>query len=164
MKLTGAICIAMAAVWGRWQQLSVQRRRRETLRSLIAALYQMAEEIRVARTPMPQLLECIGRSRGGAAGGQFRRTAALLKRECTLAQAWRGALEGVDVSAEAMTVLRELAAGLQGDEEAVCRAVFRAVGALERLAETEARQRLEAERRGNALWFSASALLVILLL
>ena len=164
MKLMGAVCITAAAVWGRWQQLSVQRRRRETLRSLIAALYQMAEEIRVARTPMPQLLDCIGRSRGGAAGGQFRRTAALLKRECTLAQAWCGALEGVDVSAEAMTVLRELATGLQGDEEAVCRAVFRTVGALERLAEREERQRLEAERRGNALWFSASALLVILLL
>lgn len=164
MKLMGAVCIAMAAVWGRWQQLSAQRRRRETLRALIAALYQMAEEIRIARTPMPQLLNCIGRSRGGAAGGQFRRTAALLKRECTLADAWLGALESVDVSAEAMTVLRDLAAGLQGDEEAVCRAISRTVGALERLAETEERQRPDTERRGNALWFSASALLVILLM
>jgi len=164
MKWMGALCIAGAAVWGRWQQLSSQRRRRETLRGLIAALYQMAEEIRVARTPMPQLMACIGRSRGGAAGGQFRRTAALLKGECTLAEAWLSALEGVDVSGEALAVLRELASGLQGDEEAVCRAILRAVGALERLAETEERQRPDAERRGNALWFSASALLVILLL
>ena len=164
MKLMGAVCIAAAALWGRWQQLSVQRRRRETLRSLIAALYQMAEEIRIARPPMPQLLECIGRSRGGAAGGQFRRTAALLRREYTLAEAWRGALEGMEVSGEAMTVLRELAAGLQGDEEAVCRSILRAVSSLERLAEMEARQRWETERRGNALWFSGSALLVILLL
>ncbi|MBQ7778729.1 MAG: stage III sporulation protein AB [Oscillibacter sp.] len=164
MKLMGALCIACGAVWGRWQQLSAQRRRRETVRGLIAALRQMAEEIRIARTPMPQLLSCLGRSRGGEAGRFFHAVAAGLESGHALPEAWRLALADLSLPDEPMTVLRELAAGLSGDEEAVYRAVTLAADALERQALAWERQRPEAERRGNALWFSASALLVILLI
>ena len=164
MKWMGVLCIAGAAVWGRWQQLSAARRRRETQAGMTAALRQMAEEIRVIRTPMPQLLSCLGRSCGGETGRFFRSVAEELLRGRALGEAWRRALEDLELSAEALSVLRESAAGLQGDEEGVCRALTLAIGRLERLEEAEARQRTEVERRGNALWFSASALLVILLI
>ena len=161
MKWLGALCIAAAAVWGRWQQLSAARRQRETQAGMTAALRQMAEEIRVARTPMPQLLSCLGRSWFGEPGRFFKTAVAGLRDGSPLPEAWAGAVEELDLSARALGVLRELAAGLHGG---VCRALTLAIGRLERLEEAEARQRTEVERRGNALWFSASALLVILLI
>ena len=164
MKLMGALCIACGAVWGRWQQLDTQRRRRETLCGLIAALRQMAEEIRIARTPMPQLLACLGRSRGGEPGRFFHRVVAGLESGHALPESWRLALGGLALPSETLAVLRELAVGLSGDEEAVYRAVTLGADALERQALAWERQRPDAERRGNALWFSASALLVILLI
>ena len=163
MKWLGALCIAGAAVWGRWQQLDSARRQRETQEGMTAALRQMAEEIRVARTPMPQLLVCLGRSCGGETGRFFRAAAEELRRGRALEEAWRRALACLGLPAEAMTALRELAAGLQGDEEGVCRALALAIDRLERQARMREQHRLEIERRGNAMWFSASALLVILL-
>lgn len=164
MRWLGVLCIAGAAVWGRWQQLAAARQLRETRDAVTAALRQMAEEIRVARTPMPRLLACVGRSCGGETGRFFFGAAGRLGRGSSLEAAWRAALEGLDLPNEALAVLRELAAGLQGDEEGVCRALCLAADRLERQAEQAERRRPEMERRGNALWFSASALLVILLI
>lgn len=164
VKLTGCICVVIAAVWARWLQLDAARRQRETLAGMIAALGQIAEEIRMARTPMPALLACIGRSRSGGEGAFFRAVSAALSAGISLCDAWRGALDGLALPAESLAVLRELANGLQGDEEKVCNAVSLATKKLEKQAERAEKQRPEAERRATALWFSASALLVILLI
>ena len=108
MKWLGALCIAGAAVWGRWQQLDLSRRQRETQERMTAALRQMAEEIRVARTPMPALLDWLGRSCDGEAGGFFQTAAEGLRRGRELGAAWRRALACLDLPAEEMTALREL--------------------------------------------------------
>lgn len=164
MKWMGALCIAVAAVWGRWEQLAAARRQRETLAGMTAALRQMAEEVRVARTPMPQLLACLGRSCSGETGRFFHTAAEGLRDGGTLGELWKTALEEIELPGEALGVLRELAAGLQGDEEGVCRALSLAVSRLDQQAAAWDRRRQAVEQRGNALWFSASALLVILLI
>ena len=60
LKLLGSVCILGGSVLAVWQQLRERRRRQEVLADLIAALRQMAEEIRLVRTPLPQLLEQAG--------------------------------------------------------------------------------------------------------
>ena len=63
-----------------------------------------------------------------------------------------------------LAVLEELGQDLRGDEEKICKAISLAGKRLEKqLAEWDER-RAETEKRTTALWFSASALLVILLI
>ncbi len=57
-----------------------------------------------------------------------------------------------------------LAQGLQGDEENACKAISHVTYELAKSAEKAERTRPEEEKRAAALWFSASALLVILLI
>ena len=148
----------------RWVQLSAARRRRDTLAGLAAGLEQMAEEIRMARTPMPSLLDCLARSRRGPERAFFHRAAEELRRGTELPQAWQRAVETLDLPPRTLAVLEELGQDLRGDEEKICKAISLAGKRLEKqLAEWDER-RAETEKRTTALWFSASALLVILLI
>ena len=60
--------------------------------------------------------------------------------------------------------MEELGQALRGDEEKVCKAILLAVKQLEKQVTEWDERRPEAEKRTTALWFSASALLVILLI
>lgn len=118
----------------------------------------------MARTPMPALLACLGRSRRGPERDFFRRAAEALRQGAELPQAWHQAVDMLDLPPQALAVLEELGQALRGDEEKVCKAISLAIKQLEKqLAEWDER-RPEAEKRTTALWFSASALLVILLI
>ena len=148
----------------RWVQLSAARRRRDTLAGLAAGLEQMAEEIRMARTPMPSLLDCLARSRRGPERTFFRLGAEALAGGEELPEAWQRAIEVLDLPSQVLTVLEELGQNLRGDEEKVCKALSLAASRLEKQLADWDEQRPEAEKRTTALWFSASALLVILLI
>ena len=80
LKLLGSTLILGAGVWLRWNTLAQQRRMRRVLEECLAALRRMAEEIRMARTALPLLLERLAgqcgcrrfvfrRSSGAAEGG-----------------------------------------------------------------------------------------------
>ena len=163
-KLLGAVCVLLGGALARWVQLSAARRRRDTLVGLAAGLEQMAEEIRMARTPMPSLLDCLARSRRGPERTFFRLGAETLAHGAELPEAWQRAVDILDLPSQALVVLEELGQNLRGDEEKVCKALSLAASRLEKqLADWDERQP-EAEKRTTALWFSASALLVILLI
>ena len=57
LKLLGSALILGAGVWLRWNTLTQRRRMRRVLEECLAALRRMAEEIRMARTALPLLLE-----------------------------------------------------------------------------------------------------------
>ena len=64
VKLLGSILILAGGFWARWSMVSVCRRELDTLSELTACLSEMAEEIRQARTPLPELLDRLGRGGG----------------------------------------------------------------------------------------------------
>ena len=57
LKLLGSACILAGSVLAQAVRLSDRRRQWDTLSDMLSALRQMGEEIRLARTPMPLLLE-----------------------------------------------------------------------------------------------------------
>ena len=68
VKLLGSILILVGGFWARWSMVSVCRRELDTLSELTACLSEMTEEIRQARTPLPELLDRLGRGLGGGRG------------------------------------------------------------------------------------------------
>jgi AraC-like DNA-binding protein len=57
--LIGSGCIMGAGLWLLWRRKAENRRRSETLTDLITALRNMAEGVRLARVPLPELLDRI---------------------------------------------------------------------------------------------------------
>ena len=72
VKLLGSILILVGGFWARWSMVSVCRRELDTLSELTACLSEMTEEIRQARTPLPELLDRLGRWPGGRGRRSFR--------------------------------------------------------------------------------------------
>ena len=60
LKLLGSICVLGGGLMFWLMALAEQRRTRTALGDLLAALRRMREEIRMARTPLPLLLEALG--------------------------------------------------------------------------------------------------------
>ena len=85
--MAGALWFGMGAVSG-------LRRRAQALEELHAALAWLEEELTFRLTPLPQLLERLGKDRQGEAGRFFQETATLLKSdpEGGLHQSWRQAM------------------------------------------------------------------------
>ena len=65
MKLLGSLCVFAAGAMAWYVQRQERRNRRNRLGELIAALDRMETEIRLARTPMPRLLERLAAERHG---------------------------------------------------------------------------------------------------
>ena len=80
MKLLGSLCVFAAGgmVW--WSRRQERQKKRRLLSDLIAALGRMETEIRLARMPLPRLLERLAEGRG-------RRNASLFFR--TLSEDWK---------------------------------------------------------------------------
>lgn len=164
VKLLGSLCILSggAAAW--WVQAAERRRKRETLSDLLTALRRMAEEIRMARTPLPDLLESLARDCGPDAAAFFRASAGAVRQGGDLSKAWAAAAEALPLSGGDKAGLQDLGKDLRGDEENVCKAVSLVIYGLAKSAEEQDRRRPQEERRATALCFSAAALLVILLI
>nr|WP_325296933.1 hypothetical protein [uncultured Dysosmobacter sp.] len=164
VKLLGSLCVLAGGALARWAQVSERRRQRDTLSDLLTALRRMAEEIRMARTALPDLLERLAQDCGGDAAAFFRTAAAAARRGEDLSQAWAAAAAALPLPDGDRTSLQALGADLRGDEEKVCKAISLVNYELAKRAEEREARRPQEDRRAAALCFSAAALLVILLI
>lgn len=162
-KLLGSFLVLGASLGGMTLQLQEQRRQRRTRLDLLDALRRMGEEIRIARTPLPRLLEQAADC-GGAAGEFFRAAAHSAREGEGAGDTWRRSSASLPLKEEERRVLQEMSRRFGGDEESLCSAIALACAVLQRHAEEEERGRREEEKRSVALWGSAGALAVILLI
>lgn len=161
LKLAGSLCVLAGGCLIWWRQLRERRRKRNTLLELTTVLRRMGEEIRMARTPLPQLLEDLAEDcRGDAA--TLLRSAATAARRGELSPVWRREAESLPLTDRDRAALRGL--DLHGDEEKVCKELSCVAFQLANSAEEWERTVPEATRRSTALCFSGAALLIILLL
>lgn len=163
-KLLGAILLMGGGVWMRCMQVSARRYQRQTLAGMVSALHQMAEEIRMARTPLPALMSMLGRSCVGTEGAFFKEVGAALRGGIPASQAWETALPVLELPRRQTAILAELGAGLHGDEEKICKVILLVTRRLERNLEEWDRTAPDVERRTTGLWLSGAALTVILLI
>ena len=164
VKLLGCMCIFGSGIYLCRIQVLEVRRELDTLSTLTAALEQMAQEIRLTRTPLPRLMESLGRKRIGDTAAFFQTTASSLGKGLSAGDSWRRAAEDIPLALEDQVILAEVGNSLQGDEEQLCRGLALASARLgDSLAERR-RTRAEREKRTTALCFSAAALVVILLI
>ena len=162
-KLLGSFLVLGASLGGMTLQLQEQRRQRRTRLDLLDALRRMGEEIRIARTPLPRLLEQVADC-GGAAGEFFCAAARSVREGEGAGDTWRKGAASLPLEEEERRVLQEMSRRFGGDEESLCGAIALACAVLQRHAEEEECGRREEEKRSVALWGSAGALAVILLI
>ena len=117
LKLLGSACILAGSVLAQAVRLSDRRRQWDTLSDMLSALRQMGEEIRLARTPMPLLLEYLAKDRCPDAAAFFNQTAEALRRGESLTAAWQRGISCLPLPPEDIRVLEPLGAALGGDEE-----------------------------------------------
>ena len=164
VKLLGCMCIFGSGIYLCRIQVLEVRRELDTLSTLTAALEQMAQEIRLTRTPLPRLMEILGRKRIGDTAAFFQTTASSLGKGLSAGDSWRRAAEDIPLALEDQVILAEVGNSLQGDEEQICKAIALATAQLEEHLAEKYRVKPEREKRATALCFSATALLVILLI
>ncbi|WP_297870629.1 stage III sporulation protein AB [uncultured Oscillibacter sp.] len=163
-KLLGGLFVLLGGGLGRWAQMAERRRRRDTLSDFITALRRMGESVRMTRTPLPVLLERLSADCGRDAAVFLRGAAEAARQGEDLPARWRRLTEALPLAGGDRAALAGLGRDLQGDEEKVCKAIALVTIRLEQSAsEAEGTRRAE-EQRVSALWFSAAALLVILLI
>ena len=155
IKLVGSLCVLFAggSVW--WLQHQEQRRRRQVLAELAAALDGMETSIRLNRTPLLPLFRQTARGRCHEVSQLFEGSAAALA---------AGRSPEIPVSETDKRALSELVNALQGDEASACKGILLARKELQNSLSQLEKQRPEEEKRTAALCFSAAALLVILLI
>ena len=160
--LAGSLCLLAAGglVWR--CQHTARQRRRDTLADLTAALERLGEEIRLARTPLPTLLERLAGDCRPDAAALFTAAARAIRQNGSLTAAWQKAAEALPLEKADREVLAGLT--LSGDEDRVRRETALARARLERSLKALEARRPEEEKRSAALCFSAAALLVILLI
>lgn len=164
LKLMGSLCVASGGALAWHIQRAERLRRRDTLWELQRAFRRMAEEVRLARTPLPALLRSLAGDCEGPAAAFFKAVSQAAARGENLPQVWRDQAGGLPLLERDRSAVIALAKDLQGDEEKVCKGISHVTKTLEESAAELERKRPEEEKRAAALWFSASALLVILLI
>ena len=164
LKLLGSACILAGGLLAQFARLSARRRQWDTLSDILSALRRMGEEIRRTRTPLPLLLEYLGKECCPEAAFFFNQTAEALRRGGALSEVWRRELSRLPLPPEDIRALEPLGDALKGDEEQACNGVSLAVYELAKHAEERRAERKLEDRRAAALCFSGAALLVILLI
>ena len=162
-KLLGSLLVLAAAFVGMIQQSRQRRWQRQTRLDLLNALRRIGEEIRLARTPLPRLLEQAAEC-GGEAGEFFRVAADSARSGEGVSAVWSVEAASLPLEEEERRALGELGSRFGSDEESLCGAIALASAVLQRHAEEREQRRGEEEKRSAALWGSAGALLVILLI
>ena len=137
IRWMGAILVLWGGTLGLVLQLRERRRRTETLRTVTEAMRYLAEEIRMARTPLPCLMETVGERFPADTGEFFGRVAAAARSGESPECAWRRELELLPLAAEAKQVLRDV--DLQGDAEKICNGISLATERLARSGEDQRR-------------------------
>lgn len=164
LKLLGSVCVAAGGALAWYIQRLERRRQRDTLSDLQRAFRRMGEEVRMARTPFPALLNTLAGDCGEPAAAFLMAASRAAAGGEDLPRVWREQTEALPLREGDKSVLSALVQSLQGDEENTCKAISHVTYELAKSAEEAERKRPEEEKRAAALWFSASALLVILLI
>ena len=159
IKLVGSLCVLFAggSVW--WLQHQEQRRRRQVLAELAAALDGMETSIRLNRTPLLPLFRQTARGRCHEVSQLFEGSAAALAAGRSPEIVWCQAVSCLPVLETDKRALSELVNALQG-----CKGILLARKELQNSLSQLEKQRPDEEKRTAALCFSAAALLVILLI
>ena len=163
-KLMGSLCVFAAGAMAWYVQRQARRSRRRLLGELIAALGRMETEIRLARTPLPRLLEHLAAERHGEAAAFLTAVSQGLKAGELPAAAWDQAVGALPLPEEERRALLALAGSLQGDEESTCKGISLVRETLQNSLKKLEDQRPDEDKRATALCFSAAALVVILLI
>lgn len=164
LKLFGSACILGGGILARYFQVAERRREMDTLSDLLWALRRMAEEIRMARTPLPLLLDRLSEGCGREAGAFFQEVSAAARLGENLGPAWRQAAASLPLSAASSAALAGMGNDLHGDEENICKAISLVIYSMAQDMEERTRRQPEESKQAAALWFSGAALLVILLI
>lgn len=164
LKILGSACILGGGILARYFQAAERRREMDTLSDLLWALRRMAEEIRMARTPLPLLLDRLSQGCGEAAGAFFREAAAAARQGEDLGDVWRRGAAALPLSASSVSALAQLGDSLGGDEEHICKGISIVIYTLAKDAEERTSRQPEESKRATALCLSGAALLVILLI
>lgn len=164
LKWMGSFLVAAGGVWAWYTQAAERRRKRDALSDFQASFRRMGEEVRMARTPLPEVLNALAADCGPEAAAFFQAVSKAAAGGEDLPKAWREQAELLSLSREDKAAVSALGCDLQGDEERVCKAISHVTYTLAKSAEKADQTRSEKEKRAAALWFSASALLVILLI
>lgn len=163
LKWIGAACVLGGGFLARWYGVSALRRQEETLEELTNLLERMLREIRMTRMPLPRLLARLAQE-GRYTGDLFAAAAEAAGLGGDLEAVWRREAMALPLPAPARRMTAELAHGLPGDEEGICRAIsLTSEGLSAQLARLRA-LRPDSEKRTTALCLSGAALLVILLI
>ena len=164
LKLLGSLCVASGGGLAWYVQRAERRRERDTLSDLQRAFRRMGEEVRMARTPLPDLLRVLAGDCEAPAAAFFEAVSRAAAGGESLPRVWREQAEALPLRETDRSAVSALSGDLQGDEEKVCKAISHVTHALADSAGEAERKRPEEEKRAAALWFSAAALLVILLI
>lgn len=164
LKWMGSLFVAAGCAWAWYAQASERRRKRDTLSDFEASFRRMGEEVRMARTPLPEVLNALAADCGPEAAAFFQAVSRAAAGGEDLPRVWRARAEALSLDREDRSAVSTLGCGLQGDEEKACKAISHAAHTLAGSVEKAERNRPEEEKRAAALWFSAAALLVILLI
>ena len=112
LKLLGSACILAGGFLVQGARLSERRRQWDTLSDVLTALRRMGEEIRLARTPMPLLLEYLAKDRCPDAAAFFSETAECLRRGESLEESWRREVSRLPLPPEDVRTLEPLGTAL----------------------------------------------------
>lgn len=164
MKLAGSLCIFTGCGYAWYLQWRQRRRQRQTRTELLAALRSMAQEIGSRQTPIPRLAEQLASGGGGEVQGCFQVFLLLLRQGTSPAAAWKTAVDSLSLTPAEKTAAAELGKGLSQEETMVVKEINLTIKLLETYRDAAQKQSAETEKRASALWFSAAALLVILLI
>ena len=163
VKLLGSLCVFCGGMLVWWNHMAEQRRKRDTLAELTTALRRMKEEIRMARTPLPRLLEALSKDcRMEGTAALFHKSAQAARLGEGLRDVWRQMVQFLPLEPRERRIVGQLE--LYGDEENVCKGISLVIRELEKCADEWEKRRPEETKRTSALCFSGAALLVILLM
>lgn len=162
MKLIGSLLVFTGGglVW--WIQQRERRRKGTVLADLALILRQMQEEIRMMRTPLPELFRKLEKRCGQDISDVLRAMAAAVERETDVKVLWSEAVCALPVDERMREILCRL--DFSGDEEKLCKELSFAAYEIAKCAEVLESRRMEDGKRVTALCFSGAALLVILLI
>ena len=162
IKLMGSLLVFAGGglVW--WIHQGERRRRRRVLADLASLLRQMQEEIRMMRTPMPELFRKLETQCGQDVSAVLAAMSDAAERGSEVNAVWSNAVCALPVGERARDVLCRL--DFCGDEEKQCKELSFAAYELAKYAEVLENSWKEDGKRTTALCFSGAALLVILLI
>ena len=163
MKLAGAVLVLGGSLLLRWMQLAERSRQRRLMGELLDALRQMAEEIRMAGTPLRELFSKLSRRYSGGADAFFHGICVRLSAGELLAEAWENALAEMELPAAQKEMFAQLGSNLQGDEECICKAIGLVIHSVEISLEDWGRNRADIEKRNTGVLLCGAAMAVILL-